>query len=418
MDKPESTNTSFLELPLMQGFHSSRLASVDESRGRLQTSAGSPLVCSPLDASVGPADPRQAANPRAVFAAVASILQSTWDFQQSLLHILYHSGESASAWLSLGSSKKAEMCRLLSGFFGAEDVAAHVAEKSLPREVHALRSAAVVLCIPALKSQEMDLRTSPAMDQLVRGLTNRPFAIATLARRCSRQEVDQERLALLEQLNALAFAAEPVNITEEINESGRQIHETQAKKGTQKDNAQGIHATFEHTAGAEASAEFSVPLNPLGTGKVAAKATSALKIGAGGTLNWKSAQITENQVRASSEEASAQRLVLSAVRPPHPWAAELKSQLAADAGRFVVSQCWDVAQLFLAQSEVDLRILVQRFRSQVPTLRQGYIVPLQTLHDAWLTHLPAVKTSPDNPPQDLAQRLTYEELARLLCFPL
>lgn len=419
MDKSKSQSISPLELPLMQGLHSSRLASVDESQGRFLAAAGSPLPCAPLDVSVTQAAIRQPANPQAVFTAVTSILQSTWDFQQSLLHVLYRGREDTRAWLSLGASRKGELSRFLSGLFDMEGVAASIDENSpLPDSFHGLGHAAVVLGIPALKSGELGLRTSPTMEQLTRGLAERQFAIVTLARRCSRREVEQERLALLERLNAIAFAAEPVNITEEQNESGRQAREMQAKTATQKENTQSVTASLESTIGVEASAEFSIPLNPLGTTKVAAKATNSLKVGTSGTLGWKSAKITEDQVRASNEQATGQRLVLSAVRPPHPWAAELKTQLKADADRLTVPQCWDVAQIFLAQSEVDLRILVQRFRSQIPTLRHGYVVPLQSLHAKWLTHLPGINAESNDTPQDLALRLTYEELARLLCFPL
>lgn len=396
----------------------SRIAASDESRGRHLATEGSPMLCLPPVISLAGATGAQFANPKAVFNVVANMLQSAWDFQESLLHVVYHSGKSAGSWLSVGSTDKTQLSDWLGMLFEADGVAAHISNEPLPREIYSFQHAAVVLGIPELKSAETDLRASPALEKIAHGLVNRPFAIATLARRCSRQEVELERFSLLERLNTIAFAAEPVAITEELNEGGKQALEKQAKISEQKEKATSFSGSMEHMTGLETNAEFSVPLNPLATGKIASKATSSLKLGVSGTQNWKSTSTIEAQVRAIDEQTAGRRLVLNAQRPPHPWAVELQSQIKLDVDRLKVSQCWDVAQIFLAQSEMDLRVLVQRFRSQVPMSRYGLVIPLQSLHKSWLTHLPGVSVTPGGSLQDLAQRLTYEELACLLCFPL
>lgn len=417
MEDPKQRIIPFYSSPLPQALRSSQPAQIDETHGRIQPKDGTPVASGTAEVEVSSVEQKtQPVDLRLLFSAVVNLLQSAWDFQQSLTHILYHAAGRAGVWLSFGPSPVEDASQLIRGFFESEGVPASVKKEPLPREIQKLKYGAVVLGVPILNTGTADLRQSPALGTICRGLGDRQIAVATLARRCLSQEVAKERLALQQRLNTIAFAAQPVEITEELNETGRTMQETQARQVKQDERTKSLSGSLENSASAELNNEASLSCNPLLSAKSSLKVTSSVKLTASGSVGWRNAMTSDEQERNAVEQGTGQRLMLKALRPAHPWAEELKAQLEIDIARLAVPQCWDVAQLFLVESEADLPLLVQQFRSHVPFARGGYVIPLRSLHDNPMTNLPAIADGDTR--RDLALRLTYQELARILCFPL
>lgn len=378
---------------------------------------GGELACSPLSLQIESITSTMAtASPHEtqlqigsnLFVATCDLLQSAWHKNQSFVHLTHNDHSGTRSWLSLGTTSILDLTAITNGFFVASDLQGETKSAGPPTDLVTYKYSAIVLGLPT----SVALQRSPEVEFLKAPLDKRKFAILTLGRCLSRETVASRRDEIVNKLAKAEIAAEPLNLSSELTHAERGQNESRWRNSSTSEVSESLTISAKGSMEASATAEVSA----AGVGKLSGTTKISTEVGSSVGFQERTSDSREHENKRLAELGRGGKFSQSLIRPANPRARELVNQYRNELRRFGTLHFWDTAQVFLAESEADLRLLIQLYRRRFLSSEFFWVFQLNKVPHWFMSHLPnSPAASPRN--ESLSIALSDEELASLLLFP-